>query len=286
MTARARRTVPAGVPRGMVLVAVLWIVAALSVVVTGMTHSVRGEVRQVAAASQAAQGAAVGGGAITVALQGLASASGGAAPYLRADINILGREVAVVAMALTGFIDLNAAPAPLLEKLFAVAADVPADQAGALAQAIVARRSRTDPQGRPLRMEAVEDLLMVPGIDYEVYAKVAGLLTTDTRGSGRVNVRAAPPAVLAVLANGDRATAQRIAQGRDAGAVGLDTTALDPQLVDNAPSRRYLLQARVPLPDGAWLLTSRWVDLSDGRQEGLPWRVFHAETRLEAPAPR
>ncbi len=286
MNAFPSRTPAKAAHRGMVLVAVLWIVAALSVIVTGMTHAVRGEVRQVAAGSQMAQGAAVGGGAIAVVLQGLASPSGAPPAYSRTELKVLGRDVSVVAMALTGFIDINTAQPPLLEKLFAVGAGLPADRAGALAQAVAQARAGTDAQGRPRRLEAVEDLLRVPGVEYEVYARVATLLTADARGSGRVNAMAAPPGVLAVLANGDVAAAQRIAQGRDAGAAGLDTTALDPQLVDNAPSRRYLLQARVPLPDGAWLLTSRWVDLSDGRQEGLPWRVFHTETRLETPPPR
>lgn len=272
-------------PRGMVLVAVLWIVAALSLIVTGMIHSVRGEVRQVAVSNQMAQGAAVGGGAIAIVLQGMASPANPRTGYARAELNVLGRDVSVRAMALTGFIDINTAQPPLLEKLFTVSAGLPPDRAGALAQAVVAERSRMDPQGRPLRLEAVEDLLRIPGLDYGIYAKVADLLTTDARGSGRVNVMAAPVGVLTVLANGNLAVAQRIHEGRDAGAVGLDTTALDPQLVDNAPSRRYLVQARVPLPDGASLLTSRWVDLGDGRQEGLPWRIFHAESRLETTAP-
>jgi general secretion pathway protein K len=272
-------------PRGMVLVAVLWIVAALSLIVTGMIHSVRGEVRQVAVSNQMAQGAAVGGGAIAIVLQGMVSPANPRTGYARAELNVLGRDVSVRAMALTGFIDINTAQPPLLEKLFTVAAGLPPDRAGALAQAVVAERSRMDPQGRPLRLEAVEDLLRIPSLDYDVYATVADLLTTDARGSGRVNVMAAPVGVLAVLANGNMAIAKRIHEGRDAGAVGLDTTALDPQLVDNAPSRRYLVQARVPLPDGASLLTSRWVDLGDGRQEGLPWRIFHADNRLEAAAP-
>jgi hypothetical protein len=44
------------------------------------------------------------------------------------------------------------------------------------------------------------------------------------------------------------------------------------------------VQARVPLPDGAWLLVSRWVDMNGGKADGLPWRVFHAENRLEPTA--
>lgn len=276
---------PLSCGRGMVLVAVLWIVAALSIIVTGMIHSVRGEIRQVGVSSQVTQGSALGSGAIAVVLQRLASNGSTPVGYLRSEIKLQDREITVHARALSGYIDLNLAQPPLLEKLFTVAAGLPVAAANALTQALLQYRDRKDVLGRPMRLEAVEDLLQVPGVDYEVYAKVADLLTTDSRGSGRINVLAAPLSVLNVLAGGNEALAQRIAQDRDAGAVGLDTTALNPQLVDNALSRRYLLQARVPLPDGRWLLVSRWVDVGGGRREGLPWRVFHADQRMDNLAP-
>lgn len=269
----------------MVLVAVLWIVAALSLIVTGMIHSVRGEVRQVGLSSQMAQGTALGGGAISVVLQGLVSSATLPAGIVLTDIKFQGRDIEVQARPLTGFIDMNLAQLPLLERLFRFAADLPPPEAALLAQAVIDHRARADQQGRPLRFEAVEDLLQVQGLDYEVYAKVAELLTADARGSGRVNVLAAPVSVLVVLADGSFEIAERIARDRDAGALGFDTTGLNPALVDNASSRRYVIQARVPLADGAWLLTSRWVDLSGGRPEGLPWRIFHADSRLQAALP-
>ena len=69
---------------------------------------------------------------------------------------------------------------------------------------------------------------------------------------------------------------------REPSGTGVDATGLNLDLVDNAPSRRCLIQARVPLADGSGLLTSRWVDLAGGQQEGLPWRVFHADSRIVA----
>jgi general secretion pathway protein K len=271
--------------RGMVLIAVLWIVAALSVIVTGTIHSVRGEVRQVSVGVQLAQGDSWGGGAIAITLQNLIATSNGPPAYLRMNVGYQGRDIDVQARSLSGFIDINMASVMMLEKLFSIAAGLAPASASTLAQAVVEQRNRKDPQGRPMRFEAVEDLLQVPGMEYDVYFKVAELVTTDARGSGRVNVAAAPMAVLMVLADGNQPVAQRIAQQRDAGVVGFDTTALNPQLVDNATSRRYVVQARVPLSDGTWLLTSRWVDLSGGRREGLPWRVFHTDNRLQPAVP-
>jgi general secretion pathway protein K len=269
---------------GMVLVAVLWIVAALSVIVTGMIQSVRAEVKQVSAASQIAQGSAWGGAAITAVLQNLSAPTASQSSLTLTEVQFQGLNIPVRAMSLNGLIDLNTASPVLLEKLFLVAGELPAPQARAAAEMVTAERTRPGPQGRAQRLEAVEDLLRIPAIDYDVYSKVADLVTTDARGSGRVNVAAAPLGVLRVLADGNLEAAKRVFEGREAGAVGQDTSAFDSALVDNAPSRRYLVQARVTLADGARLLVSRWVDMNGGKADGLPWRIFHADNRLEPAA--
>jgi general secretion pathway protein K len=268
----------------MVLVAVLWIVAALSLIVTGMMHSVRAEVKQVSAASQIAQGSAWGGAAITLLLQTMVASTATPASLTSVELPFQGLQIPVRAMSLNGLIDLNTAPPALLEKLFLIAAELPPARASAMAEMVRAERTRVGPQGRAQRLESVEDLLRLPDMDYDTYSKVAEWVTTDARGSGRVNIGAAPLGVLRVLADGNSELASRLYQARESGAVGLDTSALDSALVDNAPSRRYLMQARVPLPDGVWLLVSRWVDISSGKADGLPWRVFHVENRL-LPAP-
>lgn len=269
--------------RGMVLVAVLWMVAALSLIVTGLVHSVRAEIRQVSLSSQTAQGTAWGGAAIAVVLQSLVGSGVSPSGLVRTTIKFQERDIEVEVRPLTGFIDINQAPLPVLERLFRFAAQLPETQSTALAQQLINHRGRIDPRGRAMRFEAVEDLLQLQDMSYEIYAQVADLLTTDARGSGRVNVLAAPLPVLEVLAEGDRVLAQRIASGQEAGATNnLDTTGLNLDLVDNAPSRRYRVQARVPLADGNWLVTSRWVDLAGGQQEGLPWRIFHTDSRLDS----
>jgi general secretion pathway protein K len=267
-----------------VLVAVLWIVAALSVIVTGMIRSVRAEVRQVSAASQIAQGGAWGMAAINTVLQSLSAPSAEKRSLTLTKVQFQGLSIPVRAMSLNGLIDLNTASPVLLEKLFLVAGELSAPQASAMADMVRAERTRLDALGRMQRLESAEDLLRITAMEYDTYSKLADLVTTDARGSGRVNVAAAPLGVLRVLAGGNLEVAKRLFEGAQSGAVGLDTSALDSALVDNAPSRRYLLQARVPLSDGAWLVVSRWVDMNGGKADGLPWRVFHAESRMEPAA--
>jgi general secretion pathway protein K len=118
-------------------------------------------------------------------------------------------------------------------------------------------------------------------VDYELYARLSSIVTTDAAGSGRVNPLAAPSSVLAILANGNAARSASIAAARDAGKTGVDTTNLTAEFVDNTVSTRFRLQARVPLADGRWLLSTRTVNVVKDSARGLPWRVLHAEDRVE-----
>lgn len=269
---------------GMVLIAVLWIIAALSIAVTGLTRSVRQEAALMGASRNALQAAASGEAAIALVLQQLLAAGAPLSRLQDVSVEFDQRVVPVQMMPLTGLIDINAAPPALLARLYAVAGGLPTGAAESMAQATVASREQRDSRGAPIRFEAPEDLLQVPGFGYDLYARLARLVTADVRGSGRVNALAAPAAVLAVLANGDAAVAERISSERQAGADGIDTTALDSSFVQLAPSRRVRLTARVSSSDGSVVDVERDVDLTPDRRSGAPWQVFHSTNRIE-PAP-
>lgn len=265
----------------MALLAVLWIVAALSIIATGITRSLRQEGRAISLARQEVQAQALGDAAIQIVLQALRANRQPLTRAAIADISYQGVAMQVQLMPLNGLIDINAASAPLLQRLFAVAGGLAPDAALALAQAVVQVRQQPGARGGARRFEAEEDLLRVPGIDYDLYARLAGLLTADLRGSGRVNPLAAPVEVLAVLAGGDIAQARQIAAARDAGQVGVDTSALDAGLLDTSASRRLRVQARVPLADGGFMRVSRSVDLDARTADGAPWLTFRTATALE-----
>ena len=266
---------------GMALLAVLWIVAALSIIATGTLRTVRTESRAILQARQQVEAQALGDGAIQIALQGLVARNQPLASTSAANIAYRGVPIEVEAMPLNGLIDINTAGVPLLQRLLSVAGGLSAEAAQATAQAIVQTRERRDARGGPQRFEAEEDLLRVPDVDYDLYARLDGLLTADLQGSGRVNPLAAPFEVLAVLANGDTAVAQRIAAARDAGQVGVDTSALDGSLLESSASRRIRVQARVPLVDGGYVRVSRNVDINARTPNGAPWHTFRMTVRLE-----
>jgi len=270
--------------RGVALVAVLWIVAALSILVTGMVQAQRDEIRLVSSARQTIQASAIGNAAIQLVLQEMAARDQPVSRLSRLDVSYAGLKIPVEVIPLNGLIDINRALEPLLRALFAVAGGMEAERADALARSVVAARL-PGPGARGPRFEAVEDLLQVPGADLSVYARLSSLITTDSVGSGRVNPMAAPPGVLVVLSEGKTGLAARIAAGRDDGEAGVDTTSLTAQFIDTAVATRFRLVARVPLMDGRRLLITRLVDTGRAGSDGVPWRIFHAEDQFEPKPP-
>ena len=273
-----------GRQRGVALVAVLWIVAALSILVTGMVQAQRDEIRLVSAARQTVQGSALGSAAIQLVLQQMAARTEPLARLSRVEISYAGLAIPVEVMPLNGLVDLNRASEPLLAALFTVAGKMAPDPAAALAKSLVAARVPGPLTQRGPRFEAIEDLLQLPGVDFGLYARLSPLVTTDALGGGRINPMAAPEAVLLVLSGGDAAKAARIATSRDGGGPGVDTTDLPPLYIDTVATTRFRLVAQVPLPDGRRLLSSRSVETGRASPDGVPWRIFQAEERFEQAA--
>jgi general secretion pathway protein K len=265
----------------MALLAVLWTVAALSIIATGITRSIRSESRAVVQARQEVEAQALGEGGIQIALQALFASNQPVSKVILTEVVYRGVAMQVQIMPLSGLVDINMATPPLLERLLVVAGGLPPDAAQTAAQSIVQARLERNSRVGGGSFEAPEDLLQVPGIDYDLYARLADLLTADVRGSGRINPMAAPVGVLTVLAGGDAAMAAQIAAARDAGQVGVDTSALDSSLLDASVSRRVKVQARVPMADGGYFLISRSVALDVRSPDGAPWHTFRATVGTE-----
>lgn len=268
--------------RGMVLIAVLWMVVALSIIVTGITRSVRDEARIMSLTRQGVEAYALGDAAIQLVLQDMVSRTAPISRLTQVEPVYRGVPMVVQIMPINGLIDINGASVSLLNSLYVVGGGLPADAAAALAQATVDARERKDSRGVPVPFEATEDLLQVPGLGYALYARLSGLITSDLRrGGGKVNPLAAQPEVLTVLAGGNAGVAARIAADREAGLEGIDTTALGADFTDIAAVQRFHIKARVPLSDGAWLWISRSVDLGARGHDGMPWHTFRTSYGFE-----
>ncbi len=270
--------------RGMALIAVLWIVAALAIMISGVQTSVRGEIRIVGARKQSLEAVALGDAAMYMALQELAASKERSARRLKRDYSYDGRDMQVELIPLNGLIDLNKAPQELLAAMYALYGSMSSVQASALSEETVKYRSQRDLHGREVGFESVQDLLNVPGVDYNLYARLSKIITADLQGSGRVNPLAAPIEVLFVLAGGDHSRASAISE-RQASAVSpgdIDGAGLNGQWVGFSATTRYRIVVQVPTLDGRHVIVVRHVDVRPDRFTGIPWRIFNADHSMIA----
>ena len=274
---------------GMALIAVLWIVAALSVMVTGVTSTVRQQIQVAGLQRDQASGQALGQAAIALALQAMQAAREPVPGVTSVSVPYAGQQIAVEVAPLNGLIPLNGAGADLLAALLRVAGGLAPAPAQALATALVEWRDgrpagdAAGADARQRQFEAPEDLLLVPGVDYALYARLAPLVSADLGGASRVNPQAAPPGVLAVLADGNQARVAAYLGQRASGQPGLDTTGFQTAFIDTAGSNLYRLRASVPLEAGKMLHLTQDVALGSGSSRIAPWRVLRTDRRI-APA--
>ena len=269
--------------RGLALIAVLWIVAALSVLVTALGHTVRQKAQAVGLTRHGVLAQALGDAAVHVALQRLAALPRPPDGLVEDIVSHDGAEVLVSVRPLDGLIDLNNASVELLSQALHVGAEMPVAQADLLAQDLVDWRRQPTAGGGVARFESPEDLLLVPGLKYAVYARIRSMVTTDLAGDGRVNPMAASPEVLRVLARGDQAGVQRILSGRQAGQPGLDLTVLDARFIrTGGASGRYLVSATVPVDDARSYVFTRVVIAGTSNDRGVPWRTVATRREVRA----
>lgn len=284
---------------GLALVAVLWMVAALMVIATGVVYAVRGEVRAVASYREMAAAGALGEAGVVLTARQLAGAQRRDNQLRQFEITFERSAVGVRVVPLTGLVDLNSAPEPLLIELIAVAGGVDRGVAARLAQRIGDwRDADEEPRpdgaedaayaaaGSPFRtrggpFEAPEDLLQVLDVDFDLYDRLRPLVTVHARGNGRVDPAAAPPAVLRVLAGGNEQVASAYGDARQASGALADTTRFPASFIGGSPTSRYLVEAAVPLSNGALLMTRRILDVASP-QDGVPWTTLWAERVVEA----
>ena len=265
---------------GIALVGVLWMVAALSLIVAGMVKVTRQDARTVSASKQGVLAEAYGQAAIVQTVQRMQIDPTQYVRYIQVAVNYQGAPIQVTVVPFNGLINLNGAPLGLLSKVFRVAGGLPPATADALAQQVVTLRDRPDSKGGAVGFDAVEDLLQVPGVDYDLYANIARLLVVNRRAAVRVNALAATPEVLMVLAGGDASVANQIVQTRQVAGSTSDTTRLDATLVDNSSGSRYRLIASLSLDSGRRWYVSRDIDLNRNAPGGQPWRIFGADRRV------
>ncbi|MDR0479687.1 MAG: general secretion pathway protein GspK [Burkholderiaceae bacterium] len=250
----------------------LWIVAALSIMVLGLTQTVKQNIRVATMLRDQTAGQALGEAAIALALQQLTIQTSPMQGAGQIGVRYAGVDMAVTATPLNGWIPLNSAPAPMLAALLQTAGGLAPPQAQQMAQTLIDWRdgvpqtdiaSPVSSGNQTRRFEAVEDLMLVPGMTYDLYARIAPLVTASNAGTSVVNAQAAPPDVAAAL--------------------GGNTAFIAP--TGAAQSNLFRLEAAVPLGTGKILhLTEDAALFGPGSGLLAPWHILRESSRVDAAA--
>jgi general secretion pathway protein K len=265
--------------RGVALIAVLWLVAAMTLIITGVVQSVRGEIRTAGQQRQIVVAGALADAAILLALQSLHASQKEPLNILQLiPVQFQGKVTRVTVQPLNALIDINNAGPLLLADMYRYAGGLDAEAAQTMAQATINTRQEKSVKGTLQGFDAVEDLLKVPAMTYDLYAKILEVVTSDLReGSGRVNALAAPLEVLQILTSGDVARAAAMSAQRGADPNAMDTSFLKPELIEMVSSRSLRVQVETELPSGGSLRKAWHVYWDTDPRSGLPWRVLGSQ---------
>lgn len=276
---------------GLALVAVLWMVAALSLLAAGLSSLTKGEVRGAQNVRSAVTAVALGDAAIQlVALELRAPAETPRGTYVR-QLDFGEHLVTVRVVPVAGLIDLNAASESLLRDLFLHAAGRSEAAAEQIANNIVEWRSdsledsteeyeaagmASGPRGS--RFEFPEDLLQVLGVGYDDYASIANFVSV-VGGNPTVDPMSAPLGVLRILARGDNAVASEIARARDVLDPAIDTTGLVQEYLGGNAGPLLRIDALIRFDDRSYRRT-RWINVHQRTADGAPWRTLRIESAV------
>ena len=276
--------------RGVALAMLLWMLAALTLLVSGVVFQSRTDVQLTrlhldqARAQAAAQGAAhlLLAEQMQVAVSGEPVNGGIFARQYELD----GLQLDARAIPVSGLVDLNLAPPQLLAALFQHLGRLDNATAEQLAEQLATWRM--PPQGNtedgapavtgngPLVV--VEDLLRVPGMSRAVYDRVRNAVHVEPGGQQGVDPLAAPADVLLSIANGDPGVVDTIIEARrDASVSAAELSGgLDPVYLASGGASGYRVDVRVsqagsqPASQPA-LIQRIWVRMAVG-QGGVPWQ--------------
>lgn len=277
---KSRRSKARACSAGFAIVAVMWMLAALALLVAGLMGAARTEIRSLQGAQDMAQAAAAGDAAIQMVLQTLQASGERPTRVTQLELAFDASLLTVRITPAEGFIDLNTADKGMLAQLFVFAGGIEPGMAEALAESVLDWRSpestanangMSEPRKRQ-RFDVIEDLLQVPGFDFGLFDRIRDLITTASGTTG-VDPLAAPPEVLYVLASGNRDAAARISARRDSGEPVIDMSSLTHAQPNSAGGSEYRLDAMLAHGAGRSLVRSAWVSLA-GEADGIPWQIF------------
>jgi hypothetical protein len=268
---------------GVALAIVVWFLAAMSLLVSGIVFQGRVDVQLAQLHVARAKATASGDGAIQLMLASLVSThesgsyDGG---MLRREFEVGDRHVTVELVPVIGLINLKEAPKAVLAQLFFIPGDVDERSAQILADSVIKWRIRASQEaernGQGARFSAVEDLLRVEGITRTHLDRIADVIYVGKAGGALPDWRSAPDALLD-LVSGQNKSAAAVSALRGAAEGGTSPDGA------NRPGPRSSVLSGVVRADaivsegGRKWLRRRFVLMVSAESSRLPWRYSRTE---------
>lgn len=272
---------PVNRERGVALAIVVWFIAGMSLLVAGIVAQARVDTQMAQTHVARAKAMAAGDGAIQLMMVEAMTARGEADGPPVGNYRLGDIEVAVTLVSAAGLIDLNSAPADLLSALFQRAGGLQQDEARLLAESVVQSRSAGRGRRDGVQLDAIEDLLRVPGSSRTLLDSVRDFIVVSESGSGGTNWTQAPEALLGILAQLDPARADAVVTRRGNAAASFPRAPGSRSRGSGgnaALSGSYRADAIVRYGDKLWL-RRRWLTIESSPLTALPWHI----TRTEPP---
>jgi general secretion pathway protein K len=251
--------------RGVALVIVVWFIAGMALLVSGIVAQARVDNQLAQLHIARAKAAAAGDGAIHLAMLELGEA-GQSGDRTERPKNMRFRvgdiQVEVTLQDTAGLLDLNAATQKQLTVLLSAADGAAASQAKRLAASVIEWRQGRGPgvtrSKGTSRFYSPEDLLQVPGFNRSVLDSIRDYVVAGGAARGSLDLSVAPEQLKSTL-------------GRSSGNVSRPNS-----LQGSAASGMYRADAIVLYGDQRWL-RRRWISTQSSTYSRLPWKSLRTE---------
>ncbi len=247
--------------RGVALAIVVWFLAAMSLLVSGIVFQAKVDTRMAQLHIARAKAIASGDGAIQLFLAELVAASNndrGARAALTREYVVGDRTVLVEVVPSAGLVNLQAASSKILAGLFHIRGQLDKGAAKTLADNVIKLRSGGSGIAR---LSAIEDLLRVDGVNRTLFDRLRDLVAVGGgRGGQSVDWAFAPAPLREVLTAVDAGGVNKGARGSSAAQLG-GSLRLDAYVQDG----------------GQTWLRRRWVRMGAGESGSLPWHFSRTE---------
>lgn len=282
--------------QGAALILVLWLVAALSLVVLASAHGIRQQTRHMGLSLERLRSESVLDAALQLIAQRMVSEKGTAAQYRRQRMVLGGSTIWLEITPANGLVDINVASDALFQALFqnvgrlapgeaAVMVsrvrdfidpdDVPSGIGGA--EAAQYRAANWPAVPRNTGLDDLSELKAVLGMTPALYETIFPYLSIN--GEQRIDIRSAPSALIDAL-TGESGLGARIHSSPSDTQTSVPLSGIAAEFFTSAPAGgAQALRVRVFMQTegGRWWQREAWIDLNE-RPDGLmPWTTLSLE---------